>query len=196
MRQNDHVPLLRFLCLNSGQRDWLQQLHHVKKIKNKKKKPGLRSKSFLSKAQGVSFAFSDKETGRHPAPGGPAGPSDDGSPPQCLRGLEKLGVRQSQRRQQNRPEELRRHPSAGEVAPQDHWPGDPGAGHRWEPCSPARRTHARCPVLRPGGRCTSRVLGLGSGPTWGRRHGQVQGVFANDESRKGTARATPTEWPH
>lgn len=72
----------------------------------------------------------DPAAGRHPAAGGLVGPPDDRRAPQRLRSPEKPGVRQSQRRQQDRPEELRRNTSSGATAPEDHRCGDPRAAHR------------------------------------------------------------------
>lgn len=53
---------------------------------------GLRQWNLTPQGQSCFPVLSDTETRRHPAPGGPAGSPDDGSPPQCLWGAEELGV--------------------------------------------------------------------------------------------------------
>lgn len=73
----------------------------------------------------------DSPTGRHPAAGGPVGSPVDRCSPQRLRSPEEPGVRQSQRRQQDRLEELRRDTRSGPTAEEDHRPGDQGAAHRY-----------------------------------------------------------------
>lgn len=73
---------------------------------------------------------SDPAAGWHPASGGLIGPPDDRCSPQRLRSFEEPGVWKSQRRQQDRPEELRRHTSSGPTAPEDHRCGDPRTPHR------------------------------------------------------------------
>ena len=78
----------------------------------------------------VAMPTLDPQAGWHPAAGGPAGPPYDGCAPRRLRGPEEPGLWQSQRRQQDRPEELRRHPGPGATPAQDHRCGDQGAAHR------------------------------------------------------------------
>src|SRR4029434_9896557 len=67
----------------------------------------------------VCECVSDPTAGWHPAAGGPGGPQDGGGPPECLRSPEEPGLRQGERRQQDRLQELRRHPCPGATAAED-----------------------------------------------------------------------------
>lgn len=77
-----------------------------------------------------SFCPSDPETGWYPVAGGPAGSSDGGGAPECLRSSEEPCLWKSQRWQQDCPEELRRNPSASASAEENLWRGHSGAGYR------------------------------------------------------------------
>lgn len=72
----------------------------------------------------------DTAAGWNPAAGGSVGSPDDRCAPQRLWSAEEPGVRQSKRRQQDSPEELRRNSCSGPAAPEDHGCRDPGAADR------------------------------------------------------------------
>lgn len=76
------------------------------------------------------FLSTDTKARWNPAAGGPVGPPNDRRAPQCLRGPEEPRVRQSKRRQQDRPEELRRYSRSGPAAQENYRCGDPRAAHR------------------------------------------------------------------
>lgn len=90
------------------------------------------------------FFFSDPQTRGHPSAGRLTGPQDERGAPQRLRSAEESGVRQSQRREQSGPEELRRHPGLGPPAEEDRRCGNQRAGHRYG----VRNSHLICRQLQ------------------------------------------------